>query len=49
MNKDELELIKNLLDDYADMVFNDLHDYDRQTPIDLEKALKIVKKELTSK
>lgn len=46
MKSDDLELIKNLLDDYADMVFNDVHDYDRQTPIDLVKALKIVKREI---
>ena len=46
MESDDLELIKNLLDDYADMVFNDVHDYDRQTPIDLVKALKIVKREI---
>ena len=46
MESNDLELIKNLLDDYADMVFNDVHDYDRQTPIDLVKALKIVKREI---
>ena len=46
MKSDDLELIKNLLDDYADMVFNVVHDYDRQTPIDLVKALKIVKREI---
>ena len=46
MESDALELIKNLLDDYAEKVFNDVHDYDRQTPIDLVKALKIVKREI---
>ena len=46
MKSNDLELIKNLLDDYADMVFNDVHDYDRQTPIDLVEALKIVKREI---
>jgi hypothetical protein len=46
VESNDLELIKNLLDDYADMVFNDVHDYDRQTPIDLVKALKIIKREI---
>ena len=46
MELKQLELVKNLLDDYADMVFNDVHDYDRQTPIDLVEALKIVKREI---
>ena len=46
MKNIELELIKSLLDDYADIVFNDIHDYNRKTPIDLVKALKIVKREI---
>jgi len=46
VKSDDLELIKNLLGEYAEKVFNDVHDYDRQTPIDLVKALKIVKREI---
>ena len=46
MELKQLQLIHKVLDDYADMVFNDVHDYDRQTPIDLVKALKIVKREI---
>ena len=46
MNKDELELIKNLLDNYAEIVFDNVHEHSRQTTIDLVKGLKIIKKEI---
>ena len=46
MNSNELELIKNLLDDYAEIVFDNVHEHSKQTTIDLVKALKIIKKEI---
>ena len=46
MEIDELKLVKNLLDDYADIVFNDVHDHSKETTINLVKALKIVKREI---
>ena len=44
MKRDELRLIKNLLDDYADIVFNDVHDHSKETTINLVEALKILKR-----
>ena len=49
MKSNELKLIKNLLDNYAEIVFDNVHEHSKQTTIDLVKALKIIKKELTSK
>ena len=46
MKSDELELIKNLLDNYAEIVFDNVHEHSRQTTIDLVKGLKIIKKEI---
>jgi len=46
MKSDELKLIHDLLDDYADIVFNDVHDHSKETTINLVKALKIVKREI---
>jgi len=46
MQSDELKLIHNLLDDYADIVFNDVHDHSKETTINLVKALKVVKREI---
>lgn len=49
MTNNELKLIKNLLDDYAEIVFDNVHEHSRQTTIDLVKALKIIKKQLNPK
>ena len=49
MKSNELELIKNLLDDYAEIVFDNVHEHNRQTTIDLVKALKIVKREIVKR
>ena len=46
MNNDELKLIHDLLDDYADIVFNDVHDHSKETTINLVKALKIIKRKI---
>lgn len=43
MKSDELKLIHNLLDDYAEIVFNDSEEYSRETTVNLTKALKIIK------
>ena len=44
MKRDELKLIYKLMDDYADIVFNDVHDHSKETTINLVKALKILKR-----
>ena len=49
MTNNELKLIKNLLDDYAEIVLDNVHEHSRQTTIDLVKALKIIKKQLNPK
>ena len=49
MTNNELKLIKNLLDDYAEIVFDNVHEHSRQTTRDLVKALKIIKKQLNPK
>ena len=49
MTNNELKLIKNLLDNYAEIVFDNVHEHSRQTTIDLVKALKIIKKQLNPK
>ena len=49
MTNNELKLIKNLLDDYAEIVFDNVHEHSRKTTIDLVKALKIIKKQLNPK
>lgn len=46
MKSNELELIKNLLDDYAEIVFDNVHEHSKQTTIDLVKGLKIIKREI---
>jgi len=46
MKRDELKLIYKLMDDYADIVFNDVDDHDKQTTIDLVYALKILKRDI---
>jgi hypothetical protein len=46
MKRDELKLIYKLVDDYADIVFNDVEDHDKQTTIDLVYALKILKRDI---
>ena len=42
----QLQLIHNVLDDYADMVFNDQDDYSEETLVNLVEALRTVKIEL---
>ena len=42
----QLQLIHKVLDDYADMVFNDQDDYSEETLVDLVEALRTVKIEL---
>jgi len=49
MTNNELKLIKNLLDNYAEIVFDKVHEHNRQISIDLVKALKIIKKQLNPK
>tara|TARA_R110000796_G_scaffold78068_4_gene174411 strand:- start:378 stop:533 length:156 start_codon:yes stop_codon:yes gene_type:complete len=44
LNEIEVKLIHDLLDDYADIVFNDVHDHSKETTINLVKALKIIKR-----
>tara|TARA_R110002020_G_scaffold37477_2_gene113230 strand:- start:102 stop:365 length:264 start_codon:yes stop_codon:yes gene_type:complete len=42
----QLRLIHKVLDDYADIVFNDKDDYSEETIVDVAEALRTVKIEL---
>jgi hypothetical protein len=42
----QLQLIHKVLDDYADIVFNDTDDYSEETLVDVTEALRTVKKEI---
>jgi len=48
MKSDELKLIENLLYEYAEIVFDNEHEHSRQTSIDLVKAFKIMKREMSN-
>ena len=46
MKLKQLQLIHKVLDDYADIVFNDKDDYSEETIVDVAEALRTVKIEL---
>ena len=46
MELKQLQLIHKVLDDYADIVFNDKDDYSEETIVDVAEALRTVKIEL---
>ena len=46
MKLKQLMLIYKVLDDYADIVFNDVHDHSEETIVETTEALRIVKIEL---
>ena len=46
MELKQLQLIHKVLDDYADIVFNDKDDYSEETIVDVSEALRTVKIEL---
>ena len=46
MELKQLQLIHKVLDDYADVVFNDKDDYSEETIVDVAEALRTVKIEI---
>lgn len=49
MNSEELNLIKNLLEDYAEIVFDKVDEHNKSTTKNLIKALRIIKKQTQTK
>ena len=49
MNSEELNLIKNLLEDYAEIVFDKVDEHNNSTTKNLIKALRIIKKQTQTK
>tara|TARA_R100000995_G_scaffold70929_1_gene39550 strand:+ start:492 stop:656 length:165 start_codon:yes stop_codon:yes gene_type:complete len=49
VNSEELNLIENLLEDYAEIVFDKVHEHNKNTTKNLIKALRIIKKQTQTK
>ena len=46
MKIDELKLIHDLLSDYAEIVFDNVHEHSKETTVNLVKAIKVIKRRI---